>query len=343
VGEDLPDEPVAEDAAAAQPQPQTRPDVPLTAEEGIAIFVPEDAERRAKLKEGRRLVHYTTAEAAYKIITGKEVWLRNALLMNDFSDIQYGLNCLQTAWASTAGGGLQEWLDRVVPGLKEEIVSTFDSHVYGFRVATFMTSLSEHYDDEDELGRLSMWRAYGGKSGVALVLNPLIFVGATDALRAYSAPVRYETPAAFQATFEAFVERLYANEARLQRLGREALVSAFFLTFRLFVLCTKHPGFHEEREWRVFHSPLIEGGSKWLKKEPCVICGVPQEVVKLSLESDPDAGIVGLSPPELINRVIIGPSAQPLPTYHALFDALTFAEINNPAERLWMSEIPLRH
>jgi hypothetical protein len=121
------------------------------------------------------------------------------------------------------------------------------------------------------------------------------------------------------------------------------LASAFFLTFRLFVLCTKHPGFHEEREWRVFHSPLIEGGSKWLRKETCVLGGIPQEVVKLSLVSDPELGVVDLSPAELFNRVIIGPSAHPVPTYHAFFEALRSAGIENPHDRLWMSEIPLRH
>jgi hypothetical protein len=340
VNADPPNEPLSADSGVTtQPSQGTSAGNTLTIEQIAEIFVPEDAERRSKLG---RLVHYTTAEAAYNILTGKQIWLRNALLMNDFSEIQYGMTCLQTAWVSAAGAKLQEWLDRVIPGLKDKIVSTFDSHAYGLKVATFMTALSEHHDDEDDLGRLSMWRAYGGKNGVALVLNPPIFQGTTDQLRAYSSPVRYESIAEFQRTFEALVERLLANEAHLQQMDQEGLAFGFFLTFRLFVLCTKHPGFHEEREWRVFHSPLIEGGSKWLRKEPCVIGGVPQEVVKLSLENDADAGVTGLSPAELINRVIIGPSAQPLPTYHALFDALTFAGIDNPGERLWMSEIPLR-
>ena len=122
------------------------------------IFVPEDSTRRSKLIEGRRLVHYTTAEAGYSIIVGKEVWLRNALLMNDFSEIQYGLSCLQTAWVSPAGLRLQTWLDKVLPGFKDEIVATFDSHADGLKAATFMMALSEHYDDEDQLGRLSMSR-----------------------------------------------------------------------------------------------------------------------------------------------------------------------------------------
>lgn len=136
-------------------------------------------------------MHYTTAEAAYKIIANKQVWLRNALLMNDFSEIEHGLNCLQAAWVSSSGVRLQKWLDGAAPGLREQLVSTFDAHAYGLKVATFVMSLSEHDDDEDELGRLSMWRAYGGKNGVGLVLNSNVFASATDALKAYSAPVSY--------------------------------------------------------------------------------------------------------------------------------------------------------
>ena len=276
----------------------------MSAADLARIFVPEDGERRSKLVEGRRLVHYTTAEAGYKIIIGKQVWLRNALLMNDFSEIQYGLSCLQTAWASPAGMRLQEWLDKVLPGFKDEIVATFDSHSDGLKVATFMMALSEHYDDEDQLGRLSMWRAYGGKNGVALVLNPAIFTTETDQLKAYSAPVSYLLVPQFVAEFEAFVDRVINAEETLRAADKNDLLSAFFYTFRLFVLCTKHPGFHEEREWRVFHSPLIEGESSWLRKEREIINGVPQEVVKLSLLSDHDLGVVGLSPAELLNRLL---------------------------------------
>ena len=308
----------------------------------LKIFVPHDAERRAQLEAGQRLVHYTTAEAAYKIITGKQVWLRNALLMNDFSEMQYGLNCLQSAWASQAGDRLRDWLDRVVPGLKDEVVSTFDAHADGLKVATFMMALSEHEIDEDEIGRLSMWRAYGGKNGVALVLNPTIFTAQTDGLKAYSAPVIYQTPGQFSADFALFVDRLIENEDQLNKIDKASLVQAFFYTFRLHVLCTKHPGFREEREWRVFHSPLIEGGSDWLSKVNEVVHGVPQEVVKLTLRNDPAQEIVGLDPAGLVSRVIIGPAAHPVPTYHAFFEALRSVGVENPGDRIWMSEIPLR-
>jgi hypothetical protein len=263
--------------------------------------------------------------------------------MNDFSEMQHGLGCLQDAWISDAGIRLQQWLDTAIPGLKDELVATFDSHADGIRAATFMISLSEHDDNEDELGRLSMWRAYGRRSGVAIVMNPAIFNTNTDELAAYSAPVSYLSVAQFDERFTAFVDRLISHEQLLQHASKEDLLSAFFYTFRLFVLCTKHPGFHEEREWRVFHSPLIDGNSEWLTKSQEIIGGVPQEVCKLSLRNDVSRQLLGRDPSELIDRIIIGPSEYPVPTYHAFFELLRSSGIEDPTGRIWMSEIPLRN
>ncbi|MFX6945320.1 hypothetical protein ABTH53_19890, partial [Acinetobacter baumannii] len=70
-------------------------------------------------------------------------------------------------------------LDRIQPGLRDDLAKLFDGHTDAFRVGTFITSLSEHADSEDEYGRLSMWRAYGGRAGVALVLNNAAFAAET--------------------------------------------------------------------------------------------------------------------------------------------------------------------
>src|SRR3546814_8637682 len=45
----------------------------------------------------RKIAHYTSAENAMNIISGKTIWLRNAALMNDFMEIRYGKQCLVAA------------------------------------------------------------------------------------------------------------------------------------------------------------------------------------------------------------------------------------------------------
>lgn len=315
----------------------------MTEDEPSEILLPSLVERQAFLEKGGRLVHYTSAEAGFKIINNREIWLRNSLLMNDFSEIQHGHQCLLAAWNSERGIAFQEWLDTLTPGLKAKLVEIFDAHTPGMKVATFMTSLSEHDDDEDDFGRLSMWRAYGGRNGVALVLNPTIFNSATDELKVYSSPVSYQSVDSFVSDFQKWADHLQTHADKIKSADPDSVLSFLFYAFRVFVLCTKHPGFREEREWRVFHSPLLDGTSDWLTKENEIIAGVPQEVIKIALRDDENLGITGVGPGSLLNRVIIGPSAYPTPTYHALYNALSSAEITNPAEVLWTSNIPIRN
>ena len=60
------------------------------------IFFPYALKRRTAAEENNmRFVHYSSAEAAIKLITNREVWMRKARCMNDFSEIDYGMRCLR--------------------------------------------------------------------------------------------------------------------------------------------------------------------------------------------------------------------------------------------------------
>jgi hypothetical protein len=307
------------------------------------LLMPQAMEQYERLKAGGRLVHYTNAEAAYRIIQGQQIWLRNASMMNDFSEIQHGINCLSSAWISPSGKRLQEMLNRLSEGLSEELANLFDGHAEAFRRATFITSLSEHDDAEDQFGRLSMWRAYGGRAGVALVLNSAAFTSDTGAMKVFSSPVFYKDITDFTAWFQGWADAVVAAEERLRLLGAEGVRNVLFMAFRNFALCTKHPGFAEEREWRVFSSPTFEGASDWLQTATEVIGGLPQHVLKLSLRDDESQDIIGVAPSSLINRVIIGPCEHPMHVRAAIADALTDAGVLDATSKLWMSFIPLRH
>lgn len=45
-------------------------------------------------RDGFTIAHYTTAETALQIIQNRTFWLRNATLMNDYSEIEHGDACL---------------------------------------------------------------------------------------------------------------------------------------------------------------------------------------------------------------------------------------------------------
>lgn len=109
----------------------------------------------------QRFAHYTTADTAMRIIQGEEVWLRKSSCMNDFMEIEYGLECLQEAYKSNKDR-LQTFFIDQYPDLCTKIEERFNAWLPTFRNETFLACLSEHDVREDRVGRLSMWRAYGG-------------------------------------------------------------------------------------------------------------------------------------------------------------------------------------
>src|SRR2546425_10972194 len=86
------------------------------------VFFPYAEKRTAAVTAiGGRFVYYTTAEVAFQILRRKEIWLRNALLMNDFSEIAHGFECLNAAYKGPAGGLLRKAIRSCLSRLPHEI------------------------------------------------------------------------------------------------------------------------------------------------------------------------------------------------------------------------------
>jgi len=152
------------------------------------VFFPYAQERTAEAKKnGGRFVYYTNAEVATSILRNREIWMRNAYVMSDFKEISHGMECLTAAYNNGKSGEvLKRTLNAAHPGLPEEVAALFDSWSIAIRVDTYMTCVSEHRSVENERGRLSMWRAYGGTTGVALVMNGKAMFSPSNALNAFS-------------------------------------------------------------------------------------------------------------------------------------------------------------
>jgi Protein of unknown function (DUF2971) len=311
------------------------------------IFFPYAFERRRLAVEKKtRFVHYSSAEAAVKLITNREVWMRKARCMNDFSEIDYGMRCLRDAVHSPEGSYLRTTLDALFPGLFHEVAKAFDGWRPSILENTYVTCLSEHHSPkEDELGRLSMWRAYGGATGVAIVVSPTPFLVESDALQAYSNPVGYFTPPEFHQKFTEMVRRVVAEQSFLQGIGRDEVRNRLFNAFVFAATCTKHPGFDEELEWRVTHNPNMHP-SPHLTKSIKTIRGVPQPVYKIPLRNIPAAVPIerldGIEIPQFVERVIIGPTQYPTAVFEAIVAKLEQAGIVDARKRVVISGIPLR-
>jgi hypothetical protein len=295
----------------------------------------------AAARRNMRFVHYTSADVALNILSAQEVWMRKTAVMNDFKEIEHGLMCLTAALDGSAGSRLEKLLNEFDTTLSPKLRAYIAGWSPHFRSETYLSCMSEHLSKEDEVGRLSMWRAYGGANGVAIVVRNDPFLRWSDALGAYTSPVAYLSADKFNDEFSRFVQGLEQNRPALAALGPEELFGHLFQAFRFAVLCTKHEGFSEEREWRVIHSPTYEKSSV-LKLDVVSVRGVPQLIYKLPLVDVPASGLTGITPANLVERIIIGPSRHPDVIKQAFAKVLHERGVEEPLSRIVVSDIPLR-
>lgn len=319
------------------------PEQKKLAEQFEEIFFKHAKERTKTLDaKGRKLVHYTTAENALSILKSKTVWMRETRCMNDFSEVTGGYQLLLKYM--NQDGKRDRFcaaLDKCYPNAGRDAIKRFDDWWVHIQIATYITCFSEHSEEaEDQRGRLSMWRAFGQKAGVAIVLNMPEQYSALP-LKVFLSPVAYLEEAELADALDATVARIENAYQILKTVPRELLV---FAAYRMLVMATvslKQPVFKEEREWRLIHLPFEEPSSHVVRATE-TINGIPQIVHKIKLENDPKNGVTGISVADLIDRIIVGPTQFPGPIGSALIDELNRASVPDAAAKVAYSLIPLR-
>jgi hypothetical protein len=321
------------------------------------IFVPHAIREMARVREKHaRFAHYTSADTGLKILRSERMLLRNSTLMNDFSEIRHGWECLLKAYNSSLGERLREALRVVQSDLPEILQGNFNSQILDVMSETYLLSVSEHgieFDDEHEnnFGRLSMWRAYAPKNGVAFIMNNDPFLCESDALGAFTSPVAYAMPDGFQPAFEEVVAAVEANIDTIKPLGGQFVHDMLMRAFRFAVQSTKHPSFKEEREWRVIYSPsllhkenlLTEQQMSRVPTEIMSLGGVPQRVFAIPFVDYPDEGFIGATLPALIDRILIGPSQDSYAIRHAFVGELVRLNVADAESKVIITGVPLRH
>jgi hypothetical protein len=296
-----------------------------------------------------RLIHYTTAEAALNIIKTKRFWMRNTNCMSDFSEVQHGHDILNSFFSDpTKRTSFTEALDDCIPGVASEAITAFDDSWSDIRLNSYIACLSEHQDSEDSNGRLSMWRAFGGTTSRVGIVLSVPYPSLSSLLNIIFSSVAYLSKSAAHKDLEEVIGNVRANCDFLRMLGHDALVRSVFLTFLFRVVCLKHEGFHEEREWRAIYAPKLApyaptlGPSQLMESSIEVVSGVPQVVYKAPLDASVSDQIADLDFTQIFDRLIIGPTSYPWPIYNAFVDELTKAGVANSAGRVLVSGIPIR-
>ena len=314
-----------------------------------SIFSPRSAEKRRPLfEEQRKVAHYTTADNAMRILRGKEVWLRNVRYMNDFQEFTHGFDMMLRFFSSTSDGqedlGRRELfsaLNSVYPGLVDRIIANFNSWLSQLREQTYVTCVSEHLPEEDDIGRLSMWRGYSYSAPpVALVINPDVFFTTTDEIGAYSSPVIYQTSEQFFEGMRQTSAAILDNAELLRSVGEPVVDGFLFQALVHYAVCQKHRGFAEEREWRIMHIPRLHPSGVMTRATES-IRNRPQLVYKLPLRDDYADGLASV--PKLLNKIIVGPTDEPWQLHEAFVAILEEAGVEHADKKVVVSDIPFRN
>ena len=120
----------------------------------------------------------------------------------------------------------------------------------------------------------------------------------------------------------------------LQSLKKQQVLDYLIHMLMTEVVCHKHEGFREEREWRAIYAPA-RWPSTMIESDTSVILGVPQVIYKIPLED-------GFHLKHLLDRVIIGPTQFPWPIAQAFISELLKIGVTDAANRVFVSGIPIR-
>uniref|UniRef100_UPI0040270DC7 DUF2971 domain-containing protein n=1 Tax=Dialister sp. TaxID=1955814 RepID=UPI0040270DC7 len=305
-----------------------------------SIFMPQYVERVLKFAENnQKLVHYTSAATALSILKNKEIWMRNTRCMNDFSEVRYGIelftrfcqkpekyDLLKKAWGKKAGVFEEAFFSAV---------EAFDE----WSNSTYICCFSEQEAEEDQLGRLSMWRGYGTDCGVAMVLRLNSFLPQNNDFQIYTTPVEYLTEKGFDDYLIEFGQRIEAEKSFIEALTDRVIEEWTANMIKAAVVSIKHPGFKEEREWRVIADL---NSCQGLKLDTIAVNGIPQLVMKLPLTAEMENNRKGFSIPANLDHLIIGPTSHPAIIAKALAEELAKCGVTDLSKKITVSGIPYR-
>lgn len=274
-----------------------------------------------------RLFHYTSHSGLLGILNSNVLWATNALYLNDSSELSYGLSLARAL------------LDAIEN--PNELVKEFLRRGHELLDLDVLVPGRQFYaccfcEDPDIL---SQWRAYtdrGGGYAIGFDMEDLTRAGVKPNLSLF--PVDYGTGVNeellahdIKVLCEALLQcaqQSPGNDDVLVSAACEDLKLAFI--FRLFWL--KHPGFAEEKEWRILAN-FDSADVTRLKFRQGQTTFLPYVELEPSAFGDSFAKLP-------IREVVHGPTAHPQLAAQAL-DAL-FKKNGFTAPKIWGSTIPLR-
>ncbi len=293
-----------------------------------------------------KLAHYCSIATLESILRGRQLWLSNPLYMNDLEEVRFGINTgMRLALANESLRDALASKERVTAftgALELRYADFANEHAFNLYVACF-----SEIDDDDEDGRLSMWRAYGANGdGAALVLdvNP-VSNPETEFNGLAIGRVHYGTRAQREDWLNQKVEEV-ANFVRQNDIPDAQLplvAAALFERIKLMAIFSKHCGFEEEREWRLVY--LHEHDQKKLYERHLGYHLTPRGIepkLKLPIDGEVAWHQQPVDMKALVYRILLGPSVSNPLAKRAIERMLNVLGLGELQQKLSASSIPLR-
>lgn len=308
----------------------------------LNIFNADYNERVSYLKQNDlKLAHYTSAAVALKIIDNKEIWLNNVGNMNDYREVELGKNLLAKTFNKTdEGKRLKNILSEIDKDLSKNLIVRYNKIVDDLD-NTYAFCLTEHKKDYDKYGKLSMWRAYAPKNGIAIILNLEPFIEEARKTSAFTIPMFYYDYEEFADKFKEFVDKIEENIDLFKTITTEEALEFLYRKFLVSVLSLKHKGFEEEKECRILYNNIVYIPDELVIEKFEMVNGIPRIVYVLNFEQLNDFGY-STNLNNILYKIIIGPSDNPKQLQEIFIKKLKENGVTNAESKVVISEIPVR-
>lgn len=259
--------------------------------------------------------HYTNKVALLSILQNQEIWLKKTSEMNDISEVKHGVELIKGYFFSKADK-FWKTIDNTHYALASQIKSDFQEWLEDLYSETYITCLTE-FSNSEPSGRLSMWRGYGNNEAVAMVISNKFLDYTNNPYGIIATPAFYYSNQQVEAFFQSFDAIAQQYQQLLRQNSREVVKSAILSMLKTMAFAFKHPGFSEEREWRIVYRPN-EKNLKNLTRPDAKFCKAQTNYYTLPLGTKSSGDLQQLSFESLIYQVIVGPSRIESQTYQQL-------------------------
>ena len=305
-----------------------------------------DLEREEAAQNVSSFAYYTDAATAKLVLRSHRVWMRGVKHLNDSSEVVFGLHLMEKALASPEAKALTTTMNSLHAGSGTELATKLERMGATLLDEVFVSCVSAHNAEENEIGRLSMWRAYGKGNGVAIVVKKAALLDWSD-LPVHALPVRYGKTGITGETLRN-LDTLIQDALSLGEFFRNELVDLVTAALQMQIVQCKHKAFSEEREWRIIYLPnnqtllnTLAFSPERLTKKNVELTNVLQTIYELPIVPRViharDASFN-----DIIECILIGPAKDQAQLREEFVRILDELEVDDPERKVVSCDVPLR-